>query len=660
MNNRQRNIIWYLTLADGPMTSDELARTLGVSSRTIKSDMTSVVAQELEANGARLISRRNRGYSIQIIDNERFQTLYTLISMKTGRFSAVNEEERLLYIARKLVDSQQGVLVDELEEDLYLTRSALRVPLHEAIRFCESFHLKTTSAIGRGLRVVGEEHLIRIALTELFELHFHKAELDSVDEEYAQWVGCEYQERQDIRHAFLKVLRESTFAMRDSVTQRIAMYLIIARNRRRAGLRIALPASWIAEVRALPIYALAAQIYDVLHSQFEGYAMDTAEICFLAIYMLANLNPDLRRDPKETAPMIASLVKRTAEDMLIAVRAEYGSDLAALPDAQPLLEQVILPILIGARYGLDGHQCFDYSYENSYLSMPLEMHYARLLAGELSARTGCRVSATDLSVLSCYAAGLLRGVQYPVRPLRIVATNSIGMEFARIAAADLWRTFPRLIEKIIPAELYEIRGMDPSSYDAVLVGLVKHNQNKLFGYNYDAPATTLLLTESGRDYARIYNEILIRAYQFEKLLPAPENIEVKEDFLYYDPGQVFQYLCARYAKDRDSAEKLLRRLTRRNEQFSMAQQGCAIIFAESALCKSEAFALYRLQKPGLWDGRKIGWVLFVCSNGKDLTRLKSAGAALDMLTKNPEEYEQLAQHPRETLLELLKKSVRLL
>lgn len=658
MNNRQRRILWYLAQAEQPITSAQLAQKLAVSSRTIKSDMT-FVAEELNANGAQLISRRNCGYSIKVTDAERFQTLYTLISIKVSSFSPVNEEDRLLYIARKLVGSRRGVLVEELGEELYLTRSSLRAPLHEAVKFCESFHLQTTSSIGRGLRVVGEEHLIRMALTELFELHFHKAELDQVDEEYAQWVGCEYQERQDIRHAFLKVLRESTFAMRDSVTQRISMYLIIARNRRRAGLRIVLPAAWIAEVRELSIYSLAAEIYRVLQEQFADYRMDTAEICFLAIYMLANLDPDMRRDPAETAPMMAPMIRSTASHMLETVGEKTGTDLAALPDAQPMLEQVILPVLLGARYGLDGHQCFDYSYENVYLNMPLEMHYARLLAGDLHAQTGCAISFTDLSVLACYVAALMRQVHYPSYPLRILVTNSIGVDFARVAAADLLRAFPHLIRSITPVELYEIRGMDPASYDAVLVGHVNDKQNKLLGYNYDAPASTLLLNEQGRDFIGVYNDLLIRAYHLENFLPDENFIEVEQDFLYYDPQQMFQYLSARYAKDQDSALRLMQLLAQRNESFPMAQDSCAIIFAEKELCRSEVFALYRLKKQGQWGHRKINWVLFVCLDGCDVTKVKAVGAALDMLTKNPGEYEQLAQHPRETLLEMMKKSMQL-
>ena len=113
MNDRQRGILLHLVAAEDPLTSDYLAQQLDVSSRTIKSDMV-VLSAELRENGAELISRRNRGYSLQILDDERFQTLYAFTSMKMGRTSSQGEGARMLYIARKLVAAPTGVLLDEL------------------------------------------------------------------------------------------------------------------------------------------------------------------------------------------------------------------------------------------------------------------------------------------------------------------------------------------------------------------------------------------------------------------------------------------------------------------------------------------------------------------------------------------------------------------
>ena len=221
MNNRQRGIFLRLVSAEKAITSEQLAKELGVSSRTIKTDM-AALAPELEQNGARLISRRNRGYTLEITDEEKLQKLHNVTQIRAGVSPAADEEGRVIHIARKLVATDRGVLVDVLAEQMYVSRGALRAPLQEALQFCQSFHLRTVSVPGKGLRVTGEEFRIRWAITELFGIHFHQAEIVSGDEEYARWIACDYQERQDIRHVFLKILRESPYAVRDSISQRLS------------------------------------------------------------------------------------------------------------------------------------------------------------------------------------------------------------------------------------------------------------------------------------------------------------------------------------------------------------------------------------------------------------------------------------------------------
>lgn len=659
MNSRQKGILLHLVAAGEAVTSEQLARELGVSSRTIKTDM-SAMAPELADNGVELLSRRNRGYSLKIVDEDRFRKFYNVLSLEFGASLPTDEEGRLFHIARKLVASGRGVLVDELAESLYLSRGGLREPLQAALRFCESFRLKVVSTPGQGLQVTGEEHRVRLTMTELFGVHFHQAEPDPRDREYLVWIGCGQQERQDIRHAFLKLLRESPYAVRDSVSQRASMYLIIARNRRRAGLGISLPDDWVREIRTTPLYQLAQSIYGTLGARFPGYRMDQAETAFLAIYLLSNLDPVLGRSPAITAPYMAADVAETARCMLEAVERSTGTALASLPDAQPLLEQVILPILARLRYGLDGYQQFDWGIESSYLRLPLELKYAWLLGEELCRRTRCRLSPFDYSSLSCYVTALLRQVEYPIRPLRLVVTNAIGGQFAAITAEDLKRRWPELIESIRPMELYEIRGLDRSEYDAVLLGHISDHSETLYGYNYDAPAATVLLTRRGQDFRRVYNRILTGAYRFEELLPPDEALHYYGNFHYYDVEQALQYLCARYARDPESEERLLERLSCREGQLTMVCQDCAVVIGEYGLCKGERLDLYRLAKPGRWGARRIQWIVFASLPGDRLPALRAVGVVLADLTKNQENLKQFAQSPRKTLEDLLRESVQLL
>ena len=91
MNSRQKGILLHLVAAGEAVTSEQLARELGVSSRTIKTDM-SAMAPELADNGVELLSRRNRGYSLKIVDEDRFRKFYNVLSLEFGASLPTDEE----------------------------------------------------------------------------------------------------------------------------------------------------------------------------------------------------------------------------------------------------------------------------------------------------------------------------------------------------------------------------------------------------------------------------------------------------------------------------------------------------------------------------------------------------------------------------------------
>lgn len=659
MNDRQRLLLLQLTAAEGPLTSDQMARRLGVSSRTIKTDM-GVIASELEGRGARLLSRRNRGYVIEVTDQERMSKLFNSVSLQVGMPAAADEEGRVILIAQKLVTSEDGILVDRLAEQMYLSRGALRLPLQEALRFCESFRLKQVSAPAQGIRVTGEECHLRRAMTELTGLHFHRTELNLRDEEYARWIACSNRERQDIRHVFLKLLRESPYAVRDSVSQRIAVYLILARNRWQAGMYLDLSADWIREVRGLPLFRLAKDIYEALDREFGGYAMDTAEISFLAIMLLTSLDVDLRRDPAVTAPFLTDAAWQIAGAMLERLRRTEGMDLEQFPNARELLCQTVLPMLAKTRYAMDGAELFNWGTESSYLRQPFEVSCARVMAGELTEH-GCRIGHIDLAALSCYVTALLRQADYPVKPLRLVVTNAIGGDFGYLTAVGLRERWPRLVEKLIPTEMYAIRALTyGEDYDAILLGHLSDEMgsNQEYTYNFNAPMAELNPHRQGGDYVDIYNKVLVDAYRYEELVLPKEAFHYWEGFHYYDKEQTFQFLAASYGKDAEAVRKLTFQFRCQDKQLSLANRNVVVVMAQAQLCKEPCVDLYHLTKPGKWETNRIQWILFANYTAKNLAQSRGMAVALTNFIKSSRNFEQFAQAPRETFLHLLRESVQ--
>lgn len=128
-------------------------------------------------------------------------------------------------------------------------------------------------------------------------------------------------------------------------------------------------------------------------------------------------------------------------------------------------------------------------------------------------------------MLSCYFFSLLHEIRYPIRPLRLCSTHFLGTEYARIQTEGLKERYPELIEEITPMNLYELRRIDPAECDGVLLGNGAEQEDGIKpGYRYDYPVELLLLIRNERDFDRVYNTLLVEAYQYRQQLPPPGEL----------------------------------------------------------------------------------------------------------------------------------------
>lgn len=663
MSNRALQIIIQLSNApDHTMTSQELAERIGVSAHTIKNEMP-MVARMLEENGARLVSRRHKGYSFEVQDLDVFETFSTLTSIRQTPGSMLNadRESRVRYLSRRIISTETGIKKEQMADQLFLSASALREPLSMATHLCESFSLRVVSRPGTGMRVEGEEHKRRLALTEVSGVHFHKETLDCSDPDSAPWLSCGYEERQDIRHIFLKVLRESPVSLRDSATQRVAVYLIIARNRVRMGHFVQLPDTWVDSIADTMFYPLAQSIYHALSEQFEGYSMPRQEIAFLGILLFCFLDVNLDRAPESLHPGMAAQARRLTDRVMEHLLKETGLDFAALPQARDLLQQILFNLIVQHFYGLDGGTQYDYAYELQFLNCPLCVELAGAVLDHIKTIYPFKVNRFLLALTSCYFYGLLNRVEYPIRPLHLYSTHFLGTEFARQQAEGLMARYPELIAEVTPMNLYELRRIDPSTCDGVLMGNGAEREDAPKpGYRYEYPVEMLLLIRGGRDYGRVYNTLLVNAYQYRQQLPPAENYQVIRNFQYYTPEQFIQYLAGVHGRDEAERQALLEELLEREKCFT-CQYGEVALFIHNDQTQDEVkIEFYPLEKRAPWRERKVRALIYVSGGIRTWQKMKALSMLMDSFVRYPDELEDFADDPAGTAERWIRRSLQLL
>ena len=122
-----------LSNSKAPMKSEEICEQLDIAPRTLRNDLKKYKSIFLE-NGVTLISKPGVGYRFDIFDHDLyFRFIQELIKKETydQHLIPVYPEERINYLIKSLLSTDNYIKIEDLEEELFVSRSTLINDLKE-------------------------------------------------------------------------------------------------------------------------------------------------------------------------------------------------------------------------------------------------------------------------------------------------------------------------------------------------------------------------------------------------------------------------------------------------------------------------------------------------------------------------------------------------
>lgn len=637
---REMRLIYHIVQAGKPITSTQLSELVSVSPRTVKSDMNRV-REILGKVGADLISTKSLGYTLKITNGDAFWPFYDQVlynRMLLGSF--LNDRmTRFIYIARTLVASETTIKLDDLADDMYLSRSSIKGEIKQIYSFFNSFHLDIESRIGQGVKVVGSEANLRLAMTELVVNHYHKIKVSDSSKEFAKILECSEEERQEIRHTFLKVYRESGHASADDETLRFAFYLLIMRNRIKANHNVILDPELIQEVKALEDYPVALAIVEGLKT-CDIHDLSEDEIVQIAI-ILHGMR-DIRRDDIHPGMTYLNEARDLVCDIVKTIKARWQIDFTQDETLKETLVTSILPILGQVRFGLSSHQSIGYTMTNHEISgSPLSIELGRSAMRVIEEKYYCRLNTRALVHLGfCFYAALI-SIKYEIKKLRLLTVSMAGKEAACGLVKRINTHFQHLIESNTPVGLYEIRGMNPDNYDCVIMNSPE------FSYNYKIPFFMMDTVSRPHQFTKLLEEILINAYQFRPFLKNIDKTNVYRRFRFESIPAMFKLIAYKHGKD-GTQSSLLEEMMIENEKFASYNSSDDVIsiFLPYGMCKEACIEIYELSEPETWGRSEITKIVVYVAdfaNVPQKTKIIENISRMMVVTKAP--LDALIAHP---------------
>lgn len=166
LNLRLQKILDILLCVDKVVTGEYLCNTLGVSSRTIRSDIKEL-NYILKDRGATIISEKSRGYRLEVSKGKTFNKF--LDDNKVENISNISTAiGRAEYIIKRLLINDlkgiDGITQIELADELYVSLSSLKNDIKLAKSTLENFNMDIEKVGNRGIKIIGSEEDIRYCI----------------------------------------------------------------------------------------------------------------------------------------------------------------------------------------------------------------------------------------------------------------------------------------------------------------------------------------------------------------------------------------------------------------------------------------------------------------------------------------------------------------
>lgn len=279
MNTRQQQILKELIAESKPITGDQLASLIQVTSRTIRNDLKEI-DQQLIDSGAEIVSVRSHGYQLEVHDEEKFkQFIYQFIEI--DETIPVEPEDRVHFLVKKFLLRPDYLKVEDLADELFVSRSTLKNDLKDVKVVIQQYNLHLAQRPKYGLKITGSERNIRFAISEFL---FRRTAMVVEKLDHQSWLLPE-DSMELIRETALKELKSFDLNLSDIALHNLVVHIAIACKRVKSKQYVESLNGIEDDIQTKKEYEVAQRIIKSIEEKL-NLTFPSVEILYVAMHLL--------------------------------------------------------------------------------------------------------------------------------------------------------------------------------------------------------------------------------------------------------------------------------------------------------------------------------------------------------------------------------------
>lgn len=636
--NRHILMLLYFMEHRELITSQELAEYTGVSTRTIKTDI-SFINEYIKANGAEIISKKSGGYYLKVYNEKMLNSLQKKlepIRYYNGTSYELDDFNRMSLILRKFLSTtkRNTLKIEELGEELFISKPLLRKDLEKCSKFLDSYNINIVSKPNYGTYIEGDEKNIRMAM--LSAIMFSPLEDDVA--------SLQSKKSDKIRKLVLKVMRDEQYTLREEVPIGLTRYIKIMQSRILEGKFV----HFNEEKRIMIDQSRQMRISQVLFDTLKDILklqIDEDEKRMVAVFLMINHDYKKNEDSINDLEIITKNTDKIyckVNDFLFKTWGIKEIDNVE----KTYLYSILLRINLRKYFGMVSHELLIFNKLDAQIKLiHSEMQLAYQLQRFIEFTLEVNLNKSALMEIAFLMHQIVKNIRYDRKKLKLATVSPLGICYADILIQKLNERYGEYILTNQAMELYEIRPLPPGSLDYVIL-----DNFLLTYYKYDIPYI-VLENRNITQLEQIFMDTICIDEMCEKLT---KSINCYWYFDMVDKLAWFKMLAYKHAINKEMAEKMIAYFQQNDAQISYVKSTSVIILSvDYEFVKQDVFEIYKCSNKLEWseDGNYDYLIFFAFDFHKNSQLLKMIMQILQILNDDHEFLERLMkQEKKENLL----------
>lgn len=458
---KRQSAILHCLREDAPVSGDYLAKTLGVSSKTIGREI-SELSELLPRHGATVCSKTGVGHLLQITDREQYAGFLTEQQREPAQQSKIPFfYQRVHYIMRRLLLVDGYVKLGDLAEELYSSRTTITSDMRYVKEELAFYDIAVEQRPNHGVCIRAREHDIRLCLVDEYAYYHHRQTVPP-EQEYDDLLRLDEEQRRGLEQILFEALREFTDI---DVPYRniIKIIRLIALTPRRRDY------SMVGSYTEEEIYSTtqratynAAKYIAKRCGPFLGYTFTREDLVLLTLYLVGYR--DFIQVDGITRQNRFLTMHRFAEQLIDELCAINSFD-SVYRDAS--LCNTLALHLLSMKIRMEYHIKIDHSLNSQIKlrvgSVELAVQSSRIIEREW----GRRMDENEICSLALVIYPIFGRYNTEHKKKNIILLSSISKSYGQSVAERFYRNFPAYLQHIEVLEVQDLETADLGRYSCI-------------------------------------------------------------------------------------------------------------------------------------------------------------------------------------------------